>query len=243
MLQNCCLMGGGCGHCISSTVKIFEPPWRTSCMQVTDRVWMPPPQDFEHTTKSVTFHLDKKHRYVHNSIYLYLTLAKTNFHKIGKNRPKKSRFFQLEVVRFAGKCPNNKPGNSKTGWRFVSSPGGTGKVVAGADQDFRTLKASTVDRRHWDLADLLWANDLGLLGPAQAGLGALGPTGVPPLVTLVWPAGFIQVWSLTHFYAVNLLQSRIIMDTYVCFLDQGLGSLLECWAKRSIPDWGIWQSL
>ena len=94
-----------------------------------------------------------------NSIYLwYLTSAKTHFFtkSVKKKRsPEKPRFFQLEVVRFAAQCPNNKPGNGKRELRFVSSPGGTGKVVAGADQDFRTLKASTVDRRHWDLADLL----------------------------------------------------------------------------------------
>ena len=41
--------------------------------------------------------------------------TKTNFHKIGKNHPKKSRFFQLEVVRFAGTYSNDKPENGKTG--------------------------------------------------------------------------------------------------------------------------------
>ena len=57
MLQNCCLMGGGCGQKELSTVRTLLPPCLTSWMQETDLVWMPPPQDFEQTENSVTFHL------------------------------------------------------------------------------------------------------------------------------------------------------------------------------------------
>ena len=38
-LQNCCVMGGGCGQKASSTLSTFPLPWRTSWMQFTERVW------------------------------------------------------------------------------------------------------------------------------------------------------------------------------------------------------------
>ena len=59
-LQNCCVMGGGWGQNESSTLKMLLPPWRTSWMQVTLRVWMPPPQVLEQVEKSETFHLELK---------------------------------------------------------------------------------------------------------------------------------------------------------------------------------------
>ena len=38
-LQNCCVMGGGCGQKASSTLRTFPLPCRTSWMQFTERVW------------------------------------------------------------------------------------------------------------------------------------------------------------------------------------------------------------
>ena len=37
-LQNCCVMGGGCGQNASSTLSTFPLPCRTSWMQFTERV-------------------------------------------------------------------------------------------------------------------------------------------------------------------------------------------------------------
>ena len=57
--QNCWVIGGGCGQNESSTRNILLPPCRTSWIQVTLLVCIPPPQLLEQLEKSETFHLKK----------------------------------------------------------------------------------------------------------------------------------------------------------------------------------------
>jgi hypothetical protein len=55
-LQNCWVIGGGCGQKEWSTRRTLLWPWRTSWMQSTRLVCVPPPHDREHSPKSETFH-------------------------------------------------------------------------------------------------------------------------------------------------------------------------------------------